>query len=199
MSSKRKQSERSYEEKAAIIHYCDKNPTMKKKDIAAHFEIAHSTLTGLLKNRDKVLTTCSAENKRIDAKGSKRIRSITHPDVDEALVTWFRQKSMIADVRLDGGMLPIQANKFRLMFNANDNDVISMSWIERFKQRYGIVKVKKSGESAGVDQEIVRTWKEGKLSEILTTYEPAAGKCSQTIRLVLLGRITMDPKSRKPG
>ena len=48
-----------------------------------------------------------------------------------------------------------------------------MSWIERFKQRYGIVKVKKSGESAGFDQEIARTRKEGKLSEILTTYEPA--------------------------
>ena len=51
-------------------------------------------------------------------------------------------------------MLLIQANKFRLQFDQEDKPEITASWIERFKQRYGIVRVSKAGESAGVDQEM---------------------------------------------
>jgi hypothetical protein len=170
--SKRKQSERSYDEKFAIIKYSDAHQSMKKKDIAEHFGINQGTLCGILKNREKIISACSGEDKRVSVHAAKRIRAITHPDVDKALITWFRQKALIPDIRLDAGMLLIQANKFRQMFNPDDTDAITPSWVERFKQRYGIVKIKKAGESAGVDQEIIRVWKDGQLQDILNRYKP---------------------------
>ena len=81
---------------------------------------------------------------------------MNNPDVDTAMIVCFRQKSVLPDIRLDGTMLLIQANKF----------------IEQFKQRYGIVCMSKGGESAGVDQEIMHVWKDGKLQELLRKYEP---------------------------
>ena len=47
-----------------------------------------------------------------------------------------------------------------------------MAWVDRFEKRYGIVRVQKAGESGGVDIEVVREWKGGKLVEILKSYAP---------------------------
>ena len=47
-----------------------------------------------------------------------------------------------------------------------------MSWINRFKQRHGIARIQKAGESAGVDVEIVRIWKEEQLQDILSRCNP---------------------------
>ena len=73
---------------------------------------------------------------------------------------------------LDGLMLLAQANSFCALLEPGSDDKINMSWIERFKQRHGIVRIKKSGESSGVDVEVVRVWKEGKLVEVLEKYSP---------------------------
>ncbi|XP_072165265.1 tigger transposable element-derived protein 4-like [Diadema setosum] len=48
----------------------------------------------------------------------------------------------------------------------------SPSWIDRFKKRYRIGHIKKAGEAAGVDEELVQGWKDGKLTDILRRYDP---------------------------
>jgi predicted DNA-binding protein (UPF0251 family) len=100
--SKRKIKERTYEEKMEIIRYVDDHKSMKKKDIASHFEICPSTLIGILKNREKITSACATEDVRMGA--TKRIRSVNNPDVGKAMLIWFRQKSALPDVRLDGTM-----------------------------------------------------------------------------------------------
>jgi len=129
-------------------------------------------LCRILENREKITSACSGEEKRVSVHAAKLICAITHPDVDKALITWFWQKALIPDIRLDGGMLLLQANKFCHQFDPDDTDTITLSWVERFKQCYRIVKIKKAGESAGVNQEIVRGWKDEKLQDILNRYEP---------------------------
>ena len=47
-----------------------------------------------------------------------------------------------------------------------------MQWIDRWKKRHGVSRIIKAGESGGVDVEIVREWKDGKLQSILSTYQP---------------------------
>ena len=53
-----------------------------------------------------------------------------------------------------------------------DPDEIDISWINRFKKRHGIARIQKAGESAGVDAEVVRVWKEGQLQNVLSRYDP---------------------------
>ena len=60
-------------------------------------------------------------------------------------------------------MLLEKAKKSQGQFPEESDDEINM-------KRYGIVRVQKAGESGGVDIEVVREWKEGKLVEILKSY-----------------------------
>ena len=107
--SKRKIKERTCEEKLEIIKYVDDHKTMKKKYIAIHFEICPSTLIGILKIREKITSACSGDNVRIGA--TKKIRSENNPDVDKTMIVWFRQKSVLPDIRLNFVCSLIQGKK----------------------------------------------------------------------------------------
>ena len=116
-----------------------------------------------IKKREKVQSACSNPDARADS--SKRARAVTHADTDKALIIWFRRKAVLPDIRIDGSMFLIQANKFRVQLDLTDSNILTLSWIDCFNKRHGIVRVKKAGESGGVDIEIVHQWKEGRLCE----------------------------------
>ena len=50
-----------------IIQYVDTHPSMKQTDVAAHFQISPSTLAGIIKNREKIVTACSSPDARADS------------------------------------------------------------------------------------------------------------------------------------
>ena len=167
--NKRFRHERTIEEKLKILRYYEENPLMKKKDIAAHFNMKPQTLSDLIKNSDKIRAQRSEGSCLINF---KRKRLSTQPELDKALLIWFRQNSCRPEVRIDGSMLLQQANTFLkgLSVDAATQQTVSMSWIDRWKKRHGVSRIIKAGESGGVDIEIVRDWKEGKLQGILSTY-----------------------------
>ncbi|XP_071497487.1 tigger transposable element-derived protein 4-like [Diadema antillarum] len=167
MATKRKLNVKSYEEKYSILKFMDENPTWKKKDIAAKFNMKSNTLSDVIKNREKIMQ--AVENPSDARKGIKRMKQVTFDDVDLALITWFRQKVSLPELHLDGEMLFEKAKYFAKEFG--HDAVPSVSWIDRFKKRYGIGKILKAGEAGGVDDEVVQSWKEGKLSDILHRYE----------------------------
>ena len=140
-----------------IINYVDANKSMKLKDIAAQFSLSLSTLDDIMKNREKIEAECVSPGSRTTS--VKRARTVTHSDVDKAMIFWFRQMFSLPDLRVDGCMLLQQANKFHLKIHPNDTTPIPASWIDRFKKRYDIVCVHKASESGGVDTEVVRHWK----------------------------------------
>ena len=71
--------------KLEIVYAVEKAPaSKKKKELAAEFNIAPSTLTSIIKN--KVSLNVKANS---GGKGKKRNRDPTRPDVDEALYIWF--------------------------------------------------------------------------------------------------------------
>ena len=92
--------------------------------------------------------------------------------MDEALLLWFREKIQVPDVTINGATLKEQAVFFAKKLGFNDADIDS-SWINRFKKRHGILQVKKCGEEACVNEEVLETWHNGKLREILSTYSPS--------------------------
>lgn len=159
---------RTYEEKLAIIEFQEKNQHMKQKDIAAKFGMSPQTLSDILKSKKKIKDMCATDFR---APTAKRQRVNDHPDVDKALILWFRQKSSRPEIRIDCGMMLMQANKFRQQFSPESAE-LAPAWIDRFKKRYGLGRITKAGESGGVDTEVVEEWKSGKLREILKNYEP---------------------------
>ncbi|XP_072173833.1 tigger transposable element-derived protein 4-like [Diadema setosum] len=98
------------------------------------------------------------------------MRQMAFDNVDAALITWFRQKESLPDLRLDGEMLLEKAKYFAKEFG--HETAPSLSWVSRFKKRYGIGYIKEAGESAGVDEELIQGWKDGKLTDILRRYDP---------------------------
>lgn len=169
MATKRKLNTKSYSEKYAIIKFVEENPAVKKKDVADKFDIKQNTLSGLLKNKEKIIQVVEyPSNAR---KGNfKRQKNGKYDDVGAALLLWFRQKESQPDLRLDGDMLLSKAKKFAEEFGYDSPP--SMSWVERFKALHGIGRIQKAGEAAGVDNDVVAAWKEGGLKDILERYEP---------------------------
>ena len=168
---KRSRQDRTLAEKLKILQYVEENPTVKKKNVAAYFSMKLQTLSDLIKNAEKIRAQ-SSEGSSLAS--SKRKRLSTQPDVDKALLIWFRQKSCLPELRIDGSMLLQQANTFlkALSVDTAAEQTISMQWIDRWKKRHGVSRIIKAGESGGVDAEIVREWKDGKLQSILSTYQP---------------------------
>ena len=121
---KRKIQTKTYEEKLQIINYVDANKSMKLKDSAAHFSLSTSTLSDIMKNREKIEAVCQS---RCQSNAVKRTRTVTHPDVDKAMILWFRQMSLRPDLRIDRCMLLKHATKFRLKIHPDDTTPISAS------------------------------------------------------------------------
>ena len=100
---RRKIQTKTYEEKFQIINYVDGNKSMKLKDMAAHVSLSTCNLSDIMENREKFETECVSPDARATA--VKKTRTETHPDIDKAMILWFRQMSLRPDLRFDGCML----------------------------------------------------------------------------------------------
>lgn len=155
--------------KVEIIQYYAEHPSAKKSEIATHFGIKKQTLHNILQARNKV----EDEVKKRSASQSesiKRLRSTNYDDVDAALILWFRQNYARPDIRIDGEMLLGKAGYFSSEFG--HDTAPSDSWIDRWKKRWNIGKISKSGEAGSVDLGVVNEWRENEMKDILRKYKP---------------------------
>ena len=96
MATRRKLDTKSYEEKYRIVKFVEANPEMKRKDVAAKFDIKPNTLSDIMKNKDKIIKV--KESPTDARKGNfKRRKVVNYDDVDAALLLWFRQKESQPD------------------------------------------------------------------------------------------------------
>ena len=115
----------------------DKHPSIKLKDVVAQFDISTSTMSDIIKKREQIQSACTNPDARADSKRAHAVtHAVTHADTDKALIIWFRQKAVLPDIRIDGSMLLIKVNQFRLDFDLTDTNVITSSRIDRsFKKQ----------------------------------------------------------------
>ena len=165
---KRKRKAITTARKIEIIEYQEQNSSTKKTEIAEHFELSKQTLNDILKNKSKIRE--EAQKARSDSAKRKRFRSVTFEDVDMALIIWFRQYQAKPDLRIDGLMLVQKAMYFSKKFGNETSP--DMSWIERWKKRWNIGKILKSGEAGGVDSETVDEWRANVMKGLLHKYKP---------------------------
>lgn len=160
---KRKLKILTIREKVKIISQIDGGK--RKIDVAREFNIPPSTLTAILKKKEKILLKSrTSENLNI-----KKIRNTTHQQLEEAVMLFIDQSRSL-NIPLTGAIIQqkakIYADKLGVInFKASDG------WLSKLKKRHNIVLKIMSGESHDVNMDAVNEWTET-LPNLLKDFEP---------------------------
>ncbi|KAH8815829.1 Tc5 transposase DNA-binding domain-containing protein [Xylogone sp. PMI_703] len=116
-----------------MCQYHEENPTVKQTEIGAMFGVERSTVSKVLRQREKYLfpeDRSSSPVKR--AKGK-------FPDIERALANWVRN-SQKQGIPLTDAAIKEKARFFATTVGNNENPLKtnSASWLEKFKQKNGI-------------------------------------------------------------
>ncbi|GFW68330.1 tigger transposable element-derived protein 4 [Trichonephila clavipes] len=135
----------------------------RKVDVAKAFEIPLSSLSTILKNKEKI---CSASLSRV----RKRISKGNFPRLEQCLVSWMRQ-CRGQNIPMGGSLLKEKAKAFAkelgIEFSASEG------WLTNFKKRNGIVFKRMCGERSSVIINVCSKWqRENSLSDLIKEYEP---------------------------
>ncbi|XP_003369532.1 tigger transposable element-derived protein 6 [Trichinella spiralis] len=90
-------------------------------------------------------------------------------ELEEVLQKWFKQVRT-SNVPVDGTVVRSKAAELAHIMGINDFKA-SNGWINRFRQRHGLVYRSIRGEAAGVNRYTVDTWKD-RLQVLLNDYRP---------------------------
>uniref|UniRef100_G3MM83 HTH CENPB-type domain-containing protein n=1 Tax=Amblyomma maculatum TaxID=34609 RepID=G3MM83_AMBMU len=99
----------------------------------------------------------------------KRVRDPLYSDVEESLYQWFLN-ARNQNVPITGPILCAKAKKFAFLLG-RENFEPGGGWIQRFKDRHGIVYRNVVGEAASLDVSAKDEWLATKLPELLERYE----------------------------
>lgn len=136
--------------------------------MAGNFNIGKSTVCEIVKNRADIMSKIT--NGDYNPKRC-RDRSTTLDDVDAALLQWFRCLRANSIHGIQGGDLLEKAKEFAESLGHHGTE-ISMSWINRWKDRHMICSLKVCGEGADVTPQQLTEWNEVQLPIILQSYSP---------------------------
>ena len=155
MASKRKRKELTLREKIEVIEFKKKDPKAAIRAIAEHFKCGRTQVNTVLTNQEKLLEQF-AGNGNAD---SKRAREVRFPDIDSAVVEWYR-KARRKNIPVTGPMLQEKACQVAVRMGLVDEFRAPNGWLEKFKIRYNIKGMTVCGESGELNEETVESWKE---------------------------------------
>ncbi|XP_028131895.1 tigger transposable element-derived protein 4 isoform X1 [Diabrotica virgifera virgifera] len=148
MTTKRKAF--TLEEKINILK--DVENGKKKAEVCREKGISSSTLSTMLKSKDKIFEAGSTFSGK-----SKKLRAATNKELDTAMVTWLSLNSA-ADVPITGPQLQETATQISQALGGNGNFKASSGWLSRFKARHEITCGKICGEAKSVSKEVNDNW-----------------------------------------
>lgn len=129
----RKQNTLSLVTKQTIIKEIDEK-NLKKSQIALKFGVAKSTISTILKNREKIE---KANESNQFGPGRKRIRTGRNEDVEIALLRWI-ETAKSQNLDLTGPIIQKKAHFFADALGVT-NFACSTGWLSRFKVRHNIM------------------------------------------------------------
>lgn len=151
--------------KLELLDEVEQSPRKKKKDVASKFGIPQSTLSTIIRDKEKLRASSVAGRTQ-----RKRCRQPTRPDVDAALFQRFtatREQS----VPISGEILKVKAEEFSKELGQPDW-VCSSGWLSRWKVRHNVAYRSISGENADVNKDVYEVWKQRILQPLLSRYDP---------------------------
>ncbi|GFT71785.1 tigger transposable element-derived protein 6 [Trichonephila clavipes] len=132
----------------------------RKVNVAKAFEIPLSSLSTILKNKEKIFNASSSRVRKRVSKGN-------FPRLEQCLVSWMRQ-CRGQNIPIGGSLLKEKAKAFAkelgIEFSASEGRLTN------FKKRNGIVFKKMCGESSSVDINVCSKW-QNSLSDLIKEYE----------------------------
>ncbi|GFT01749.1 tigger transposable element-derived protein 4 [Trichonephila clavipes] len=163
-SSRGKQTAISLKTKMEILMVVDKK-LKSKTEICKHFGIANSTLSTIIKKREKI-TEMFKQSKFEPER--KRMRTAKHEDLEAALLAWFKQ-ARSQNALISGPEMLERSNELAkqmgITFSANPG------WLERFKKRNGIIFKNVCGAASLILPTMTADWFQSGLPSILDEYE----------------------------
>lgn len=158
---KRKRVTLTIEKKLKVIEAVEAGGNKKKQDIAAEFNIPVSTLSTILKNKEKIRSSLWL--------AVKRHRNPEFPDIEKCIYKWFvncRGKN----IPISGLLIRDKASQFAKTLGHNEFSA-SVGWLGNFKKRHGICFKTICGETKDVDDGTCNSWKDN-LPSIVESYVP---------------------------
>ena len=144
---KRKLDSKSIETKYEVLMELEKGQKTKKQ-IADQYGLAKSTLATWIKKADEIKNSYLSGD---FSSTRKKLRTAGYPEVEEALLTWFKS-ARDNNVPISGPFMMSKAEEFACRLGVPDGQFkCSCGWLERFKQRHGISFKHVCGEEKSVD------------------------------------------------
>ncbi|XP_020856668.1 major centromere autoantigen B [Phascolarctos cinereus] len=133
MGPKRRQL--TFREKSYIIQEVEKNPDLRKGEIARRFNIPPSTLSTILKNKRAIL---ASERKFGVASTCRKTNKLSPYDkLEGLLIAWFQQ-IRAAGLPVNGIILKEKALRIAEELGMEDFTA-SNGWLDRFRRRHGVM------------------------------------------------------------
>ncbi|XP_072144735.1 tigger transposable element-derived protein 6-like [Dermacentor andersoni] len=155
----------------------DSRRGFKVSALVKKYELAQSTISTILKTGSTAIVKAGAIGGHADQR--KRVRDPLYTDVEEALYQWFIT-TRAHNVPISGPILATKAKNFAFLLG-RPNFEPGGGWIQRFKERHGIVYKNVVGEAASLDTEAKQQWLQTKLPSVLERYaEKDIYNCNET-------------------
>ncbi len=163
MMAKRRLKILTVRQKLKIIAQVDNGK--KKIEVARAFNLPPSTLTSILKAKDKLLLKSkTSENLNV-----KKLRNCKHESIEKTVLAFIRQARAV-NIPLSGTIVQEKARLYASKMGVADFRA-SGGWLAKLKRKHNLTFKTMSGESADVDMDAVNEWFK-QLPNILKDYEP---------------------------
>ena len=152
--------------KAELIKHAEKHPGTSIRALGELFQCGKTQVGQILKKKEMLLTMYES-NAPGDRFHTNTPRPSEFSEINKALHEWY----MIACSKniYPGGPQLIEKAKEIAEHLGKPNFTGSRGWLDKWKKRYNIKRLKVCGESGDVSGEMVESWKE-RLPEIVSKY-----------------------------
>lgn len=163
MSSTRKHKHNFLDLKAKVEIIQQVEKGRKQVDVEKQFNIPTTTLSSILKQKQKILQKWEEV-----VMNSKAIKNPKFEQLDQALLEWFKQQSA-QNIAISGPILANKASDLAIQLGVNDFKS-SSGYIEKFKARHGIVFKAITGQSQATDGNLANDWVKNVLPKLTEGY-----------------------------
>nr|XP_037280129.1 tigger transposable element-derived protein 6-like [Rhipicephalus microplus] len=153
----------SLETKSNILQ--DLRRGFKVSALVKKYELAQSTISTILKTGSTALLKAGTSG---HADERKRVQGPLYADVEEALYQWFLS-IRAQNVPISGPILATKVKNLAFLLG-RPNFEPGDGWIQRFKERHGIVYKNVVGEAASLDSEAKRQWLQTNLPVLMERF-----------------------------
>jgi hypothetical protein len=150
-----------------LIDVAKKNPQLGSRALAEKFGCGKTQVNKILSKRERILEQYEANVSSDCVLLGKRTRPCEFAEINESLYKWY-SLATARNIYPAGPQLCEKAKQIAETLGV-DHFKASNGWLDRWKKRYDVHKMKVSGESGDVSGETVASWKE-RIPELVRGY-----------------------------